>query len=64
MQDSIVEFKWVGSQANFVDEIDIIKISNISLGRFGGNSMAGQYKNEDGCLIWVDEKKIGSSPSF
>lgn len=49
------EFSWVGSKRHFVDDPDIIQISNIVLGRFGGNSKAGQSKNEDGCLIWVDD---------
>ncbi|MBK3496477.1 protein phosphatase 2C domain-containing protein [Viridibacillus sp. YIM B01967] len=31
---------------------NIEKINDIVIGRFGGNSSAGQYKNEDGCLIW------------
>ena len=50
------ELSWVGSQQNFVDEINVRKISHITVGRFGGNSAAGQYKNEDGCLIWVGEE--------
>ncbi|HYK72344.1 MAG TPA: protein phosphatase 2C domain-containing protein [Pseudoneobacillus sp.] len=53
----IKEYSWVGSQENFVDEINIHSINQIVLGRFGGNSAAGQYKNEDGCLIWVSEEQ-------
>ncbi|ADU29488.1 protein phosphatase 2C domain-containing protein [Evansella cellulosilytica] len=49
------DYCWVGSQENFVDEINIKKISHIVLGRFGGNSSAGQYKNEDGCIVSVSE---------
>lgn len=49
------EFSWVGSQQCFIDNINIHKIQHIVLGRFGGNKAAGQYKNEDGCVIWVDE---------
>jgi hypothetical protein len=49
------DYCWVGSQENFVDEINIHKISQMVLGRFGGNSSAGQYKNEDGCIVWVNE---------
>ncbi|WP_270179716.1 protein phosphatase 2C domain-containing protein [Alkalihalobacillus sp. CinArs1] len=56
MENIIREFSWVGSQSNFVDNITVISIEHISLGRFGGNSEAGQYKNEDGCLIWVDKE--------
>ncbi|WP_368505174.1 protein phosphatase 2C domain-containing protein [Alkalihalophilus sp. As8PL] len=49
------DYCWVGSQKNFVDEINIHKISHMVLGRFGGNSSAGQYKNEDGCIVWVND---------
>ncbi|WNS74785.1 protein phosphatase 2C domain-containing protein [Bacillus sp. DTU_2020_1000418_1_SI_GHA_SEK_038] len=53
----VYEFSWVGSQENFIDKINIHKLQHIVLGRFGGNKAAGQIKNEDGCVIWVDEKK-------
>jgi serine/threonine protein phosphatase PrpC len=53
---SAYEYSWVGSTENYVDTINIHKINHIVLGRFGGNSSAGQYKNEDGCIVWVDEK--------
>ena len=49
MTNSIREFSWIGSQTNFVDIIDINNVNQLSIGRFGGNSVAGQYKNEDGC---------------
>ncbi|WP_312092145.1 protein phosphatase 2C domain-containing protein [Niallia sp.] len=53
-----MEFKWVGSEKHFVDEMNILQLkNNLVLGRFGGNSSAGQYKNEDGCLIWIDEQE-------
>ncbi len=57
MAAPISEFSWVGSKTNFVDQIYINNINHITLGRFGGNSVAGQYKNEDGCLIWADNKQ-------
>ncbi|WP_102275381.1 protein phosphatase 2C domain-containing protein [Cytobacillus massiliigabonensis] len=57
MNTIIKEFTWVGSQEHFVDKIDVQKIQQIIIGRFGGNSTAGQDKNEDGCLIWVDDKE-------
>ncbi len=50
-------FSWVGSQQNYVDEISIQQLSHVILGRYGGNSCAGQYKNEDGCVIWCNEKE-------
>lgn len=51
------EIIWVGSQKNYVDEPNIEKVNNIIVGRFGGNSTAGQYKNEDGCLIWLNDQE-------
>jgi len=57
MKNSIFEFSWIGSQTNFVDNMNINNFNQISLGRYGGNSSAGQYKNEDGCLIWIDNKQ-------
>ncbi|WP_381427104.1 protein phosphatase 2C domain-containing protein [Sporosarcina thermotolerans] len=30
-------------------------IGNVTVGLYGGNSSAGQYKNEDGCVIWVGD---------
>lgn len=51
------EFSWVGSQSHYVDEIDVCQIQNVTVGRFGGNSTAGQYKNEDACLVWTNEKE-------
>lgn len=48
-------FSWVGSQYDFIDEKDVQLIERVAVGRFGGNSSAGQYKNEDGCVIWVGE---------
>lgn len=48
------EFSWVGSQAHFVDTPDVLQLGKIVVGRYGGNSSAGQYKNEDGCLVWFN----------
>lgn len=55
MNNSAAGFCWVGSQKDFVDEPDIIKLQHMIIGRYGGNSNAGQYKNEDGCLAWIDQ---------
>ena len=43
---------WVGSEQDFVDERDVRWINRIAVARFGGNSAAGQTKNEDGYIIW------------
>ena len=48
------EFRWIGSDSNFVDLLDVQVMDGVVLGRFGGNSSAGQYKNEDACLVWKD----------
>lgn len=50
-------FNWVGSEQSFVDQPDIQQIGPVTIGRFGGNSTAGQTKNEDGCLVWVNAKE-------
>ncbi|KGR74325.1 protein phosphatase 2C domain-containing protein [Ureibacillus manganicus] len=50
-----VEYRWVGSEKHYVDEIDAQPIGHIVLGRFGGNSTTNRkVKNEDGCLVWVN----------
>ncbi|MCM3710151.1 protein phosphatase 2C domain-containing protein [Sporosarcina luteola] len=48
-------FSWVGSEKDFIDEKNVCSIDRVAVGRFGGNSSAGQYKNEDGCIVWVGE---------
>ena len=57
MNNNVTYFSWVGSQQNFVDDISVEKFNHVILGRYGGNSCAGQYKNEDGCLLWINEKE-------
>jgi len=49
------DFKWVGSERNFVDQPDLQQVNKIIIGRFGGNSHAGQYKNEDACIVWANK---------
>ncbi|MHC0039749.1 protein phosphatase 2C domain-containing protein [Pseudoneobacillus sp. C159] len=51
---NLADFSWIGSQDDFVDRPDVFPIHHIVVGRFGGNSNAGQYKNEDGCLVWLN----------
>ncbi|TYS68294.1 protein phosphatase 2C domain-containing protein [Sutcliffiella horikoshii] len=54
----VKKLSWVGSKKHFVDEISVMKVGeDVVLGRFGGNSTSGQYKNEDGCLIWCDDNQ-------
>ena len=49
------DFTWVGSEKDYVDERDVRWMNRVAVGRFGGNSSAGQTKNEDGCVIWQTE---------
>ena len=48
---------WVGSEHPFVDEVSVEQVNQVTVGRFGGNSAAGAYKNEDGCIVWADEQR-------
>ncbi len=48
-------FSWVGSENSFVDRLDIQQVGPVMIGRFGGNSAAGQTKNEDGCMVWANK---------
>ncbi|EIT85371.1 hypothetical protein A374_11525 [Fictibacillus macauensis ZFHKF-1] len=57
MNNNIRDFSWIGSQETFVDRESIVCLNHITIGRYGGNANAGQYKNEDGCLIWFNEKE-------
>ena len=57
MNNSIKEFSWVGSEENFVDQPNTLQLHELIIGRYGGNSNAGQFKNEDGCLVWVNKKQ-------
>ncbi|WP_175639161.1 protein phosphatase 2C domain-containing protein [Metabacillus schmidteae] len=52
------DYRWVGSQKHFVDEIHTeLLIKNVVIGHFGGNSSTGQYNNEDGCLFWINQEE-------
>lgn len=52
------DYQWVGSQKHYVDEVHTELLNNnIVIGHFGGNSSTGQFKNEDGCLIWVNQEE-------
>ncbi|TCI53048.1 protein phosphatase 2C domain-containing protein [Exiguobacterium sp. SH1S21] len=51
------QFHWTGAQSHYVDQIDVMSINHVHVGRFGGNSTKGQYKNEDGCLVWANEEQ-------
>lgn len=46
---------WSGSEASFIDQIEVTTVGRIVLGRYGGSSAAGACKNEDGCFIMQSE---------
>jgi serine/threonine protein phosphatase PrpC len=47
------DFSWVGSHKSYVDEAHVQSLNgDIAIGLFGGSSSSGQFKNEDGCLVW------------
>lgn len=50
-------YSWVGSWMNYVDEKKTIQIEHVTAGHFGGCSTAGQYKNEDGCLVFINTQE-------
>ena len=47
------QLSWVGNMYSYIDEPTCTQVGAVSVGRFGGNSSAGQNKNEDGCLVWT-----------
>lgn len=49
------KFSWVGSEKDYIDKKYVHSIGRVAIGLFGGNSSAGQYKNEDGCIVWIGE---------
>jgi serine/threonine protein phosphatase PrpC len=52
-----MKFSWVGSEKTYVDEPNFTHIDDVLVARYGGNSKDGAYKNEDGCLIWVNAEQ-------
>lgn len=57
MSDSFVSAGWIGSTEPFIDHVQIDSLKHVVIGRFGGCSKAGQVKNEDGFLLWIDEQQ-------
>lgn len=55
MQTTHPSYFWVGSDEPFVDTKQIDQIGRVTLGRFGGCSRSGQYKNEDGAAILIGD---------
>lgn len=57
MKPLMNEISWVGSSYPYIDQPDLSSINHITVGRYGGNSLSGANKNEDGCLVWAGEKE-------
>ncbi|MBO1003563.1 protein phosphatase 2C domain-containing protein [Pseudogracilibacillus auburnensis] len=57
MNNPVEDFSWIGSQKDFMDNPEVILLNHIMIGRYGGNTNTGQYKNEDGCLVWLNENE-------
>lgn len=55
MQTTHPSYFWVGSDEPFVDMKQMDQIGRVTLGRFGGCSRSGQYKNEDGAAILIGD---------
>jgi serine/threonine protein phosphatase PrpC len=47
------EFSWVGSGEKYLDHLKPGTFENMVIGRYGGNSLAGADKNEDGLFILI-----------
>ncbi|MGM9986188.1 MAG: protein phosphatase 2C domain-containing protein [Bacillaceae bacterium] len=52
----VEKIAWVGNEQTFIDHCYTEKVGNVTIGRYGGNSLSGAVKNEDGCLIWSSDK--------
>ncbi len=44
-------FIWLGSENKHLDSPNVVKCGNILVGCYGGDTEAGQYKNEDGVFV-------------
>ncbi|WP_054939418.1 protein phosphatase 2C domain-containing protein [Paenibacillus ihuae] len=47
------ELSWVGSWERYLDHLKPSAFENMVIGRYGGNSLAGADKNEDGLFILI-----------
>jgi hypothetical protein len=53
--DSENTFSWLGSQEKYLDQAMVTKSGLVLVRCYGGNTSAGQYKNEDAALAWSAE---------
>ncbi|MFZ7942936.1 protein phosphatase 2C domain-containing protein [Bacillus sp. S3] len=45
------KLKWNGQEAPYIDQIKVESCEEMVLGRYGGNRLAGAFKNEDGAMV-------------
>lgn len=50
-----MSYSWVGSRYMFLDEISVSEQKGIHIGRYGGHTLSGANKNEDGLMIIQSE---------
>lgn len=53
--EGIQTFRWVGSEAAFLDTPDVTTCGPVVIGRYGGRTRSGAIKNEDGVLVWSQD---------
>lgn len=56
--DAIQSFRWVGSEEAFLDAPDVTTCGPVVIGRYGGRTRSGAVKNEDGALVWCQERGL------
>lgn len=54
-----MSYSWVGSRYMFLDEISVTEQKGIHIGRYGGNTLSGASKNEDGLIVLQSESGNG-----
>ena len=49
---SIKRFSWLGEEEKHLDKPSVTKDGPVVVGCYGGNTHAGQFKNEDAAMVW------------
>jgi serine/threonine protein phosphatase PrpC len=49
---AISSFRWIGSQTPYLDRPTLCSRERVMVGCYGGATLAGADKNEDGALVW------------
>jgi hypothetical protein len=50
--NSLTNLNWIGSEQAYLNSPSIEIVQHITIGKYGGNTESGAYKNEDGLLVW------------